>query len=159
MTRSHARSLKGERAESVEPFKPGKKISVIGALSLTGVGATMSVEGSVDTEVFDAYVQHFLAPTLFKGDIVLLDNVKFHYSQRAIKLIEQVGASVLHIPAYSPDFNPIEECISKIKALLRAAKARTDRDLRAALAKAIKNVAIDDACGWFANSGYTYSLI
>jgi len=108
MTRSHARSLKGERAESVEPFKPGKKISVIGALSLTGVGATMSVEGSVDTEVFDAYVQHFLAPTLFKGDIVLLDNVKFHYSQRAIKLIEQVGASVLHITAHSPDFNPIE---------------------------------------------------
>ena len=54
----------------------------------------MSVEGSVDTEVFDAYVQHFLAPTLHKGDIVLLDNVKFHYSQRAIKLIEQVGASV-----------------------------------------------------------------
>ncbi|MFN9288740.1 MAG: transposase, partial [Planctomyces sp.] len=82
MTRSHARYLKGERAESVEPFKPGKKISVIGALSLTGVGATISVEGLVDTEVFDAYVQHFLAPTLFKGDIVLLDNVKFHYSQR-----------------------------------------------------------------------------
>ena len=133
-------------------------ISVIGALSLTGVGATMSVEGPVDTEVFDAYVQHFLVPTLFKGDIVLLDNVKFHYSQRAIKLIEQVGANVLHIPAYSPDFNPIEECISKITALLRASKARTDRALQAALAKAIKNVAIDDACGWFAHCGYTYSL-
>ena len=118
----------------------------------------MSVEGSVDTGVFDAYVQHFLVPTLFKGDIVLLDNVKFHYSQRAIKLIEQVGANVLHIPAYSPDFSPIEECISKIKALLRAAKARTDRALRAALAKAIKKVAIDDGCGWFANCGYTYSL-
>ncbi|MFN6204261.1 MAG: transposase [Acidobacteriota bacterium] len=64
-----------------------------------------------------------MAPTLHKGDIVLLDNVKFHYSRRAIELIEQVGANVLHIPAYSPDFNPIEECISKIKALLRAAKA------------------------------------
>jgi len=108
MTRSHARSLKGERAEAIEPFKPGKKISVIGALSLTGAGETMSIEGSIVTEVFDAYVQHFLAPTLFKEDIVLLDNVKFHYSQRAIKLIEQVGASVLHITAHSPDFNPIE---------------------------------------------------
>jgi len=159
MTRSHARSLRGERTESIEPFKPGKKISVIGALSLTGVGETMSVERPVDTEVFDAYVQHFLVPTLFKGDIVLLDNLKFHYSQRTIKLIEQVGTNVLHIPAYSPDFNTIEECISKIKALLRASKARTDRALQAAMARAIKKVAIDDACDWFANCGYTYSLI
>lgn len=159
MTRSHARSLRGERAESVEPFNPGKKMSVIGALSLAGVGAMMSIEGAFDTEAFDAYVQNFLAPTLLKGDIVLLDNVKFHYSQRAIELIEQVGARVLHIPAYSPDFNPIEECISKIKALLRTAKARTDRALRAALAKAIKKVAIDDICGWFADCCYAFSLI
>ncbi len=118
----------------MEPFNTGKRISVIGALSFNGVGATMSIEGAVDTEVFDAYVQHFLAPTLHKGDIVLLDNVKLHYSRRAIELIERVGANVLRIPVYSPDFNPIEECISKIKALLRAAKARTDRSLRAALA-------------------------
>lgn len=134
-------------------------MSVIGALSLAGVGAMMSIEGAFDTEAFDAYVQNFLAPTLLKGDIVLLDNVKFHYSQRAIELIEQVGARVLHIPAYSPDFNPIEECISKIKALLRTAKARTDRALRAALAKAIKKVAIDDICGWFADCCYAFSLI
>lgn len=158
MTRSHARSLKGERAESVEPFNPGKKMSVIGSLSLTGVGATMSIEGAVDTEVFDAYVEHFLVPILIKDDIVLLDNVKFHYSQRAIGLIESVGARVLHIPAYSPDFNPIEECISKIKAILRAAKARTHRKLQNALAKAIKMVAVDDICGWFADCGYVFSL-
>ena len=147
MTRSHTRSLKGERAKSVELFNTGKRISVIRALSLTGVGATMSIEGAVDTEVFDAYVQHFLVPTLHKGYIVLLDNVKFHYSRRAIELIEQGGANVLYIPAYSPDFNPIEECVSKIKDLLRAAKARTDRALRAALAKVIKMVTFDDACG------------
>jgi len=71
-------------------------------LSLTGVGATMEIAGAVDTQVFDAFVEHFLVPTLIENDIVLLDNVKFHYSARAISLIEEAGASVLHIPAYSP---------------------------------------------------------
>src|SRR5215470_13510162 len=76
---------------------------------------------------FDLYVEHFLVSELIKGDIVLLDNVNFHYSQRAISLIEAAGARVEHLPAYSPDFNPIEECISKIKAILRSLKARTKR--------------------------------
>lgn len=92
-------------------------------MSLAGVGATMSVDGAVDTQVFDAFVEHFLIPTLLEGDIVVLDNVKFHYSARAIGLIEATEASVLHIPAYSPDFNPIEECISKVKGILRSVKA------------------------------------
>ena len=118
----------------------------------------MSIEGAVDTQVFDIYVEHFLVPSLLEGDIVLLDNVKFHYSEQAIGLIEAAGASVLHLPAYSPDFNPIEECISKIKQSLRSAKARTKRKLLNALAKAIKKVTIDNICGWFAHSGYTFSL-
>jgi len=84
--------------------------------------------------------------------------VKFHYSARAISLIEAAGASVLHIPAYSPQFNPIEECISKIKEFLRAAKSRTKRKLLNALRKAIEKIAIDDICGWFAHCGYTFSL-
>src|SRR5215510_12952619 len=111
----------------------------------------MSVEGAVDTQVFDAFVEHFLVPTLLKDDIVLLDNVKFHYSAWAISLIEGAGASVLHIPAYSPQFNPIEECISKIKEILRAAKARTKRKLLNALRRAIEKVTIQDICGWFAH--------
>jgi transposase len=158
MTRTHARSLKGERAEVSEIFNWGMNISVISSLSLMGVGATMSIDGAVDTQVFDAFIEHFLAPTLLKGDLVLLDNVKFHYSERAIELIKKAGARVLHIPAYSPDFNPIEECISKIKALLRAAKARTKRKLSNALAKAIKRVTVDDLCGWFADCGYIFSF-
>jgi len=97
-------------------------------------------------------------PTLLRGDIVLLDNVKFHYSERAVRLIEGAGASVWHLPAYSPDFNPIEECISKIKQILRALKARTTRKLYNALAKAMMKITIDDICGWFAHCGYTYSL-
>lgn len=159
MAPTHARSPRGERAEVSEPFNHGSNISTIGSLSLSGVGPTMSIEGAVDTQVFDAYVEKFLVPSLLPGDIVLLDNVKFHYSGRSIRLIEAAGASVKHIPAYSPDFNPIEECISKIKEALRKAKARTVRKLFKALAKIIEKVAIDDICGWFVHCGYTFSLI
>lgn len=159
MTRTHARALKGARAEVIEPFKRGRNTSVIGSLSLAGVGATMSIAGAVDAPVFEAFVEHFLVPTLLTDDIVLLDNVKFHYSARAISLIEAAGARVLHLPTYSPDFNPIEECISKIKALLRAAKAHTKRQLLNALAKAIKKITVDDICGWFADCGYSFSFV
>jgi transposase len=158
MTRTHARSPLGERAEVSEPFNRGSNISVIGSISLSGVGPAMSIKGPVDAQVFDAYVEHFLVPTLLPGDKVLLDNVKFHYSERAINLIKATGASVIHIPAYSPDYNPIEECISKIKEALRKAKARTVRKLFKALAKAIEKITIDDICGWFAHCGYTFSL-
>jgi transposase len=119
----------------------------------------MSIEGAVDTQVFDAYVEHFLVPTLLPGDKVLLDNVKFHYSERSVNLIKAAGAEVIHIPAYSPDFNPIEECISKIKEALRQAKARTVRKLLNALKRALEKITIDDICGWFAHCGYTFSLI
>ena len=158
MTRTHARAPRGERAEVSEPSRGGPNLSVISASSLTGVGATMTIEGAVDTPVFDQYVEHFLAPELLPGDIVLLDNVKFHYSERALSLIEAAGAKVLHLPAYSPDFNPIEECISKIKGMLRTLKARTKRRLNNALAKAMKMVSIDDICGWFAHCGYVFSF-
>src|SRR4030095_5095085 len=116
-----------------------------------------TLEGAVDGQAFDLYVEHFLAPDLLPGDIVLLDNVKFHYSPRAISLIEAAGARVEHLPAYSPDFNPIEECISKIKAILRGLKARTKRKLGKALAKAAQMVTLDDICGWFAHCGYVFS--
>jgi len=157
MTRTSARAPQGERAEVSEPGHHGSNISVISALSLSGVGAPMTIEGAVNTEVFDAYVEYFLVPTLLRGDIVLLDQVKFHYSERAIRLIEEAGARVRHLPAYSPDFNPIEECISKIKGILRSLKARTKRRLYKALAKALGQITIDDICGWFAHCGYIYS--
>jgi len=159
MTRAHARAPRGERAEVSEPGYHEPNTSVIGSLSLTGINALMTIEGAVDTQVFDLFVEHFLVPTLIKGDLVVLDNVKFHYSQRAISLIEAAGARVEHLPAYSPDFNPIEECISKIKTTLRSLKARTKRKLNNALAKAIKMISVDDICGWFAHCGYVFSFI
>ena len=157
MTRARARAPIGQRAEVVEPFQRGSHVSVISALELQGVGASMMIEGAIDTPAFDAYVDHFLVPTLRPGNIVLLDNAKFHYSKSAIQSIEAAGAAVLYLPAYSPDFNPIEECISKIKETLRSLKARTQRKLYHALKKAMASVTGDDIRGWFEHCGYIYS--
>jgi transposase len=158
MTRSHARAPKGERARVTEVFNRGNNISVVSAMGLHGVLAPMTIAGSINSEVFDLYVAQMLVPNLRSGNIVLLDRVKFHYSPRAIELMEAAGVSVLHIPAYSPDCNPIEQCISKIKEVLRALKARTQRKLSNALAKAIATVTESDIRGWFEHCGYVFSL-
>ena len=158
MTRTHARAPLGERVKVTEPFHHGGNISVISAMGLHGVCAPMTIAGAVNSEVFELYAEHLLAPCLRPGQIVLLDNVKFHYSPRAIELIEAAGASVLHIPAYSPDLNPIEECIAKLKETLRSLKARTTRKLYNALAKAIALVTESDIRGWFKHCGYVFSL-
>lgn len=158
MTRTHARAPLGERAKVTEPFHHGGNISVISALGVQGICAPMTIEGAVNSEVFALYVEHLLVPCLRPGHLVLLDNVKFHYAPKAIELLEAAGAEVLHIPAYSPDLNPIEECISKIKETLRSLKARTKRKLSNALAKAIALVTEDDIRGWFEHCGYIFSL-
>ncbi len=157
MTRTRARAPQGLRAEMVEPFARGQNISTIAALGLRGVFAPMTLEGAFDREAFELYVESLLVPALRVGDWVLLDNVKFHHSPRAIRLMEAAGAVVLHLPAYSPDFNPIEECISKIKEYLRSIKARTKRKLYNALAKALQKVTADDILGWFKHCGYVFS--
>ena len=118
----------------------------------------MLIDGAINSEVFELYVEHLLVPCLRPGNLVLLDNVKFHSSPRALELIAEAGARVLHLPAYSPDFNPIEECISKLKTVLRALKARTKRTLTNALAKALAVVTVNDIRGWFEHCGYVFSL-
>jgi transposase len=158
MTRTHARAPLGERVNVTEPFHYGSNISVISAMGVHGVCAPMTIEGAVNSEIFELYVKHLLVPCLRPGNLVLLDNVKFHYSPKAIELMEAAGAGVLHIPAYSPDLNPIEECIAKIKESLRSFKARTKRKLSNALAKALALVTEDDIRGWFEHCGYVFSL-
>lgn len=158
MTRPRARAPIGERAAAIEPFKRGTTLSVIGALNLEGLHSPMMIEGAFNTEIYDLYVEQMLVPRLRPHDIVVLDNVKFHHSERALELMAAAGAKVWHLPAYSPDFNPIEECISKIKEVLRSLKARTKRKLYNALAKAIAKVTVDDIRGWFKHCGYTFSL-
>jgi transposase len=158
MARTHARAPLGQRAHVTEPFHHGSNISVISALGVHGVCAPLTIAGAVNSEVFALYVKHLLVPCLRPGHLVLLDNVKFHYAPKAIELIEAAGARVLPLPAYSPDFNPIEGCISKLKAALRAFKARTQRKLTTALANAIALVTKEDIRGWFEHCGYVFSL-
>lgn len=157
MTRSHARAPKGERAEVTEPFEVDTKLSVISAMSQRGIEATMTIEGSVDGDVFNVFVENFLMPRLKSGDVVIMDNVPFHHNKTALGLITTTGAQVEHLPAYSPDFNPIEHCISKIKSALRSAKARTRRKLERSLAEAVDQVTLTDIKGWFNHCGYISS--
>lgn len=158
MTRARARAPQGVRAEMNEPFERGTNYSTIAALATRAVFAPFTIAGAFDQQVFDLWVEQLLVPQLREGDWVLLDNVSFHYSAHALQLIEAAGATVLHIPAYSPDFNPIEECFSKIKEYLRSAQARTKRKLYLALAKAMEKVTTADILGWFKHCGYAYSL-
>ena len=118
----------------------------------------MMIEGAFNSEIFDLYVEHMLLPGLRPGTIIVVANIKFHYSARAIALIEAAGAKVWYLPAYSPDFNPIEEGIAKIKEALRSFKARTQRKLYNALAKAIAMVTETDILGWFNHCGYVSSF-
>jgi transposase len=158
MTRTHARAPIGERVQVTEPFHHGGNLSVISALGVHGVCAPMLIEGAINSEVFTRYVEQFLVPCLRPGHRVLLDNVKFHYAPKALALMEAAGARVEHLPAYSPDFNPIEGCISKLKTALRTFKARTQRKLTHALAKALALVTEADIRGWFEHCGYISSL-
>lgn len=155
MRRRNARAPQGERAKVTEPFRQEVKLSVISALSLKGVGATMTIEGSVNGEVVHQYVQHFLLPELKPGNIVLLDNVRFHHKAETIQLLQAAGVKVKHLPAYSPDFNPEENCISKIKTDMRAQKPDTKRKLDNALARSINKVTAKDIHGWYRHCSYT----
>ena len=119
-----------------------------------GLLAAMTLTGAVDTLAFDAYLERVLGPRLRKGDVVVLDNLGVHKASRVERVAEARGARVIWLPPYSPDFSPIEQCWSKIKSCLRAAKARTREELEKALAEAIELITRADIRGWFRHCGY-----
>ena len=129
---------------------------MISSVRLDGTTACMTIEGATNTEVFHAYVREVLVPSLRPGDIVVMDNLGAHKNERTLSLIEQLGAEVRFLPAYSPDLNPIEMMWSKVKALLRKTQARNPPDLLAAVASALCAVTPQDALGWFAACGYNF---
>jgi len=129
---------------------------MIGALRLEGPSACVTIDGPTDTEIFEAYVREALCPTLRPGDVVIMDNLSPHKGARALELITQTGAEVRFLPAYSPDLNPIEPMWSKVKGGLRAAEARTQPTLLAAVASNLGKVTSQDARGWFAHCGYSF---
>jgi transposase len=118
------------------------------------MGETMAVEGSTDKEVFEAYIERALAPTLKAGQMVIMDNLPAHKPARVKELIEERGCELIYLPAYSPDLNPIEEAFSKIKVILRRVGARTKDALVDALGEALSAVSAQDAQGYFDHAGY-----
>ena len=153
-TPTHAWAPRGQRAYATAPANRGENKTVVAALTLDGVGPRMRFDGAMTTARFEGYVRFVLAPTLRPGQVVIADNLKPHHSPVARAAIEAAGARFLPLPAYSPDFNPIEEAFSKVKQLLRRAEARTDDDLRAATWAAFATITTADAVGWFTHCDY-----
>jgi transposase len=155
MTRLRARAPKGERAYGKVPRNRGKNTTLIASISLEGaMGESMAIEGATDALAFEAYVEHFLAPTLKEGQVVVLDGLGAHRTEKVTELIEARGAQLLFLPSYSPDLNPIEEAFSKIKGIVRKVGARTREALEEAIAMALCAVTPEDAAGCFAHAGY-----
>jgi transposase len=157
MTRLRARAPKGKRAYGKVPRNRGKNTTLIASITLEGgMGESMSIEGATDSEAFEAYVEHFLTPSLCEGQVVVLDRLGAHRTDRVKQLIEGRGADLVFLPSYSPEMNPIEEAFSKIKQLVRKAGARVREELGAAIARALAAVTPEDAAGWFAHAGYNW---
>jgi len=114
----------------------------------------MIVDGAFDGEAFTAFTTAFLAPALKPGDVVVMDNLASHKLQAVIQAIEAVGARVLFLPPYSPDYNPIEMCWSKVKEYLRSQAARTSKALDDAIARGLELITLSDLVGWFKHCGY-----
>ncbi len=150
-----ARAPRGERAEGSAPRNRGKNTTLLASMGLEGMGPCAAVEGATTARVFEAYVAQVLAPVLRPGQVVVVDNLSAHKGERVRELVEARGCSLLFLPAYSPDFSPIEEAFSKLKARLRREKARTKEALLEALGRALDAIDERDARGWFANCGYT----
>lgn len=154
MTRLKGRAAKGERVHDVCPRNVGQNISLIGAIGLEGLIATMTILGSVNTDVFLTYLLEVLIPQLWVGAIVVMDNLPVHHAQRVQQAIEAAGAKLVFLPPYSPDLSPIELCWSKLKQLLRSAKARSLDALNQALTQIVtEEISEEDAIAWFAHCG------
>ncbi len=146
-------SLRGQRTFFKIPRNRGMNTTLLSSMSLEGMGPSMAIEGSTTKEVFEAYIEHFLAPTLRAGQVVVMDNLSAHKGERVRKLIEDRGCQLLYLPPYSPDLNPIEEAFSKVKRFLRQIGARTRGALVEAIGKALDALTAKDAQGFFANCG------
>jgi transposase len=154
MARLHGRTRRGQRLRMGLPHGHWKTTTFIGGLRLTGMTAPMVLDGPMTGAWFQAYAEQVLAPTLRAGDIVILDNLASHRNAAARLAIERVGARMMFLPPYSPDFNPIENAFSKLKALLRKVAARTLEDLWRAIADAIAAFKPTECANYFAAAGY-----
>lgn len=155
MQRTHGRAAAGERVVSKVPHGHWKVISTIAAMTTRGMVAAASFEGASDGAMFQTFVRESLVPTLVPGQVVIMDNLSAHKSPAVGELIESVGATALYLPPYSPDYNPIELAISKIKSVLRSLAGREVGELMDGIDAALKSVTPHDAMGFIRYRNYT----
>lgn len=154
MTRTYARAPKGQRAHGDTPKNWGDSISLAAGIGLRGLVAPLMLRGSMNGDAFEAYVEQFVLPVLRPGDILLWDNLAAHKRANVRALVESVGASIVFLPPYSPDTNPIEMAWSKIKTVLRSHAARSWDQLVEAVVAALSAVTTSDIANWFRCCGY-----
>ena len=156
MTRPYARAGRGRRAPGKVPWGRWERLTVIGALALDGVVASMSVAAATGTAVFLAFVEQALAPALRErpGAIVVMDNLPAHKAEAVRGALDRAGLSHRYLPPYSPDLNPIEQAWAKLKARMRAEAARSREALERALPDALRAITAQNARGWFRHCGY-----
>jgi transposase len=154
MMRLHGRCRRGERLVASVPHGHWKTSTFVAALRTTGLTAPLVLDGAMNGEAFRAYVEQMLAPTLARGDIVIMDNLSSHKVAGVRDAVEARGANLLYLPPYSPDLNPIEQSFAKLKALIRKAAARTRETLWNAIGKLLSRFAPRECANYFAEAGY-----
>ena len=146
---------RGERVRQKVPRNWGKNVTLLSSIGKEwGMGASLVVEGSTDTKVFETYLTEVLLPTLEEGQVVVMDNLSSHKGQRVRELIEGEGCELIYLPSYSPDFNPIEQAFSKLKGYLREACARSHEMLMEVIGEALRTISASDAESFFDYCGY-----
>lgn len=158
MTRLRGRAVSGARLLAKVPFGHWKTTTLIAALGIDGVRCSTVVDGAINAEIFEAFVQKVLVPQLRAGDTVVLDNLSSHKGSETRRLIEAAGATLLFLPPYSPDFNPIEMVFAKVKQLLRSIACRTQAALWQAMQGVLDRITPNDALNCFQHCGYTLQL-
>lgn len=157
MTRSRGRALRGQRCVASVPHGHWKTTTFVGGLRQDGLIAPMVTDGPMDGEMFLAYVHHFLAPALRPGDIVILDNLSSHKVSGVKTAITSAGATLLYLPPYSPDLNPIEKFFSKLKALLRRAAKRSVDALWTTIGMLLESLTPNECANYFRSCQYVYT--
>jgi len=155
MVQLYARALSGQRAYGNRPQKRGKNVTLIGAISLEGIVAWASIWGFLDAVTFEAFIIRKLIPHLWPGATVVLDNCTSHKNPEIINAIHKVGAKVVYLPPYSPDFSPIENFWAKVKSLLKSLGARTYSALEEAIREAFRQVTVQDIQNWYTHCCYS----
>lgn len=154
MTPGYGWAVTDKRVQDCVPTNDGTPWTMVAMIGVTGVRAPWLLEGAMDGDAFATYIERVACPQLQPGDIVVMDNLSAHKRADIAGLIQARGARVEYLPPYSPDFNPIELCWSKVKQALRCAKAKTPEVLLTALAAALRSVSITDILHWLRHCGY-----